>query len=98
MEYEVRTTEDFDAWLNGVSDPVAQRAIATRLVRVAGGLFGHVETVGGGVSELKVDVGQGYRAYYTIRQRTVVFMLCGGDKSTQKRDIKRAKEMAAQID
>lgn len=97
MSYTVNQTEEFEAWLDGLRDTVAQKAIAKRLVRVAAGLFGDHDSVGDGVSELRVHVGAGYRAYYTIRQQTVVFMVWGGDKSTQKRDITKAKEIAAQI-
>ena len=97
MQYEVRQTSEFESWLDGLTDPIAQRAVATRLVRVAGGLFGDVKLVGKNVSELRIDVGQGYRAYFTIKGRTVVFMLCGGNKSTQKKDIKKAEEMAADL-
>jgi putative addiction module killer protein len=55
-----------------------------------------VEPVGEGVSEMRIFTGPGYRLYYTIRQSTIIFMLCGGDKSSQKRDIKKAKDLAKQ--
>jgi putative addiction module killer protein len=97
VQYEVRQTAQFEAWLDSLTDPIAQKAISRRLVRVAGGLFGDVAPVGNGVSELRIHVGAGYRCYFTIRQRTIVFMLCGGDKSSQKRDIKDAKAMAADL-
>lgn len=97
MSYDVRQTEEFRLWLDDLTDRVAQKAIAKRLVRVAGGLLGDVASVGGGVSELRIHVGAGYRAYYTIRERTVLFVLCGGDKSTQQRDIVRAQQLAAAI-
>lgn len=72
-----------------------KKAIARRLVRLQGGLFGDAESVGDGVYELRFDIGPGYRAYYTIEQRKIIIMLRGGDKSTQKRDITKAKEMIA---
>ena len=62
-----------------------------RLDRVAEGNFGDHRSIGGGVSELRINRGPGYRVYYTIRQRTVVVLLCGGDKASQKRDIEIAK-------
>ncbi len=98
MDYEVRQTDEFETWLDGLADAVGKEAIATRILRVRRGLFGDSASVGGGVSEMRVHVGPGYRAYYTIRGRTIVFMLCGGNKSTQKKDIKNAKEMAAQLE
>lgn len=98
MAYEVKQTEAFETWLGGITDPIAQKAIARRIVRIAGGLFGDVKSLGDGVSEIRIDVGQGYRAYYTIIGQTVVFMLYGGTKSTQRRDIAKAKEMAGDIE
>jgi putative addiction module killer protein len=61
------------------------------------GLKGDTKSIGDGVSELRIDCGPGYRAYYTERQRTLVVILCGGDKSSQDRDIKRAKALAKEI-
>ena len=98
MDYEVRQTDEFEAWLDGLADAIGKEAIATRILRVQRGLFGDSGPVGGNVSELRVHVGPGYRAYYTVRGRTIVFMLCGGDKSTQKKDIKKAKDIAAQLE
>lgn len=95
MNYEVRTTPEFDAWLDGLADDLAREKIAARLIRVGLGNFGDHAPVGQGVSELRVHYGPGYRAYYTIRERTVVFMLRGGDKSTQDKDIKNAKKDAS---
>ena len=98
MAYRVRQTEDFEQWLDGVTDPIAQKAIARRIVRVEGGLFGDVKSLGDGVSEMRIDVGQGYRVYYTVIGKVVVFLLYGGTKSTQRRDIAKAKEMADDIE
>lgn len=97
VEYEVVTTEIFDGWLDALTDPVATRAIAKRLVRVGAGLFGDVEAVGDGVSELRFHIGPGYRIYFTIRGRKLVILLCGGNKSSQQKDIRRAKEIAADL-
>lgn len=90
-------TEIFEAWIKGLRDRRAKFTILSRLERIEDGNFGDHRTVGRGVSELRVDVGQGYRVYYTIRQRTVVILLCGGDKSSQRRDIRRAQRMAAEV-
>ena len=68
-----------------------------RIDRMEEGNFGDHWSVGGGVSELRVNVGEGYRIYYTIRQQTVVILLCGGDKTSQQRDIRRAQQMARDI-
>jgi len=75
-------------------DRKAVVAIAKRLGRAKLGNFGDLEPVGGGVSEMRIFIGPGYRLYYTMRQTTIIFMLCGGDKSSQKKDIKKAKELA----
>lgn len=63
----------------------------------ARGNFGDAASVGHGMSELKINIGPGYRVYYTIRRQTVVILLCGGDKSTQDKDIKRAKKLAKEV-
>ena len=97
MEYEIVNTEVFDKWAASLRDRRAAGAIAKRLTRVAGGSFGDAASVGHGVSELKINIGQGYRVYYTIRRQTVVILLCGGEKSTQDKDIKRAKKLAKEV-
>lgn len=95
--YTVVTTDEFDEWLAALSDSRARGAIVERLVRMQSGLFGDAKSVGGGVSELRVDVGPGYRIYYTVRERIVVVVLCAGPKKSQKRDMDRAREIAAGI-
>lgn len=79
-------------WLDTVTDPVAYAAVQTRTDRLQRGLFGDCEPVGEGVWELRIDTGPGYRVYYARSGKRVVLLLCGGDKRTQKADIKRAKE------
>lgn len=93
MEYEVRTTGLFLVWLGGLTDTIAQEAIFARITRLRRGLFGDRRSVGDRVSELRVDVGQGYRLYYTMRGRAIILLVCGGGKKTQKEDIRRAEEM-----
>jgi putative addiction module killer protein len=78
-------------------DPSAHGRILARLFRVSQGNLGDVEAVGGNVSALRIHYGPGYRVYLTRRGREIVFLLCGGDKSTQRRDIKRAKELAEEV-
>lgn len=97
MEYEVRLTAEFADWLDGFADAVAAAAVAERLVRVRRGLFGDHASVGDRVSELRIHYGSGLRAYYTVRGRTIVFMLIGGTKRSQARDIKRAKAIESQL-
>lgn len=87
-------SEEFDAWLEGLKDKAGKAVIARRIERAEAGHFGDCEPVGEGVSEMRIHVGPGYRAYFTRRGEVVYFLLLGGDKATQKRDVKRAKEMA----
>jgi putative addiction module killer protein len=82
----------FDEWLRGLNDQNAVARILARLVRVRLGNLGDCRSVGEGVSELRVDYGPGYRVYFGQQGRTVVVLLCGGDKRTQDRDIRNAKQ------
>lgn len=95
---EVRQTEIFAAWMNGLADQRAAERIAQRIVRLQSGLLGDVKPVGGGVSELRVDHGPGYRVYFVQRRRVLIILLCGGDKRTQQRDIERAKALTADLE
>lgn len=97
MPYDLETTDEYDAWFDRLRDPLAIRAVARNVVKLSGGLFGNVEPVGEGVSELKIDVGAGYRVYFVTRGRRLIVLLSGGDKGSQKRDIRRAKELAADL-
>lgn len=97
MQYRVEFTAEFLEWLRGLKDRRGQEAVTRRLVGVRNGNFGDRASVGDGVSELRIHIGPGYRAYYTMRDRTVVFMLVGGAKRTQDRDIDRAKILASRI-
>ncbi|HEY8251972.1 MAG TPA: type II toxin-antitoxin system RelE/ParE family toxin [Burkholderiales bacterium] len=82
----------FQEWLRGVSDMQAVIRIEARLARLRAGNFGDSETVGEGVMELRIDWGPGYRVYFARLGQVVILLLCGGDKRTQHKDIKRAKE------
>ena len=90
-------SDEFDAWLSGMKDHVGKAQIALRLDRTAKGNFGDCEPVGGGVSEMRIHYGPGYRVYFTRRDAVIYLLLLGCDKSTQKRDIKRAMEMASTL-
>jgi putative addiction module killer protein len=87
-------SEEFNEWLTSLRDHVGKALIARRIERAEAGNFGDCESVGDGLFEMRIDYGPGYRAYFVRRGEIVYLLLLGGDKSTQKRDIKRAKEMA----
>jgi putative addiction module killer protein len=92
---EIRKTEVFAGWLDGLRDIRARARILVRIERLASGNPGDVRPVGEGVSELRIDYGPGYRVYYIQRGREVVILLAGGDKRTQSRDIKTALRLAS---
>jgi len=94
---DVSQTDEFSDWVNNLRDRKARAIILRRISRLALGAFGDVEPVGEGVSELRIHFGPGYRAYFVRRGAEVVVLLCGGDKDTQARDIKRAKELAKEV-
>jgi len=95
---EVRQTAEFEAWLVELRDAKARARIAQRIARVELGNFGDAEPVGDGVTELRIHHGPGYRLYAKRQGPTVTILLCGGDKSTQERDIRRAKALAKEIE
>lgn len=96
---EVVETETFSKWLKALRDPLGRRAVLRRIARIVStDHFGDHAGIGDGVSELRIDIGPGYRVYYTLRGELVVLLLCGGDKDGQERDIRRAKELAAQLE
>ena len=90
---KVRQTETFRSWLDDLRD----RRAAARIDRLKLGNPGDVKSVGGGVSELRIDYGPGYRLYFIRVGQEIVLLLCGGDKSTQDRDIERAKALATDL-
>jgi putative addiction module killer protein len=90
---EIRETAQFSVWLRKLDDGVARGRIAVRLRRLAWGNPGDVTPVGQDVSELRIDYGPGYRAYFCQRGKEIVILLCGGDKRTQRRDIAMAHHL-----
>ena len=94
---EVRQSDVFAAWFAGLRDHQARARITVRIRRLSLGNPGDVKPVGGGVSEMRVDYGPGYRVYFARRGDLVVVLLCGGDKRSQSRDIARAIELAREL-
>jgi len=94
---EIRKTEAYARWIDGLRDVYARARILARVERLAMGNPGDVKPVGEGVSELRINYGPGYRVYYTRRGRDLVILLAGGDKSTQSRDIKTALRLARNL-
>jgi putative addiction module killer protein len=96
--FRVLQTDVFSKWLSRLRDARAKARIVARVDALRIGHFGDVKHLGGGVAEMRIDVGAGYRVYFVRRQSAVVILLCGGDKSTQDKDIARARTMATDLD
>lgn len=94
----VQQTETFVKWHTGLRDLRARMAIARRIERAAAGNLGDTKSVGDGVSELRIDVGPGYRVYFALRAGALVILLCGGAKTTQASDIRRARKLVKEIE
>ena len=94
---EIRYTEAYWDWYEALRDVNVIARIGVRLKRIQGGNMGDVKPVGGGVSEIRIDYGAGYRVYFTMRERQIVVLLVGGDKRTQARDIRLAIELAKMV-
>lgn len=96
--HSIKPLPDFTAWLDGLVDVTVRSVVIARIKRLELGLMGDVEPVGDGVSELRIHFGAGWRVYFTQRGTQLIVLLAGGSKRTQKRDIKRAKSLAAMLD
>ena len=94
---EIRKTEIFVKWLDGLHDIRARARILVRIERLASGNSGDVKPVGEGVSELRINYGPGYRVYYKQQKGKVVILLAGGDKRTQTKDIKIALRLTRNL-
>jgi putative addiction module killer protein len=94
---EIRQTEEYSQWFEGLRDRQARARINVRIRRLSLGNPGDVKPVGAGISELRIDYGPGYRVYFVYQGQTVVILLAGGDKHTQERDIKAALELARNL-
>ncbi len=95
--FTVLQTEEFVSWLDALKDKRAQLRIAARLRQAEAGSLGDWQPIKGDVSEMRVHFGPGYRLYFVRRGRVIVVMLNAGDKSTQRRDIRRALKLASQL-
>lgn len=95
---EVRRTQAFEDFINGLRDAEARVKISARIFRLANGNAGDVAPVGEGISELRLHFGPGYRVYFKQRGKVLIILLCGGDKATQDKDIKRAKQLAEDLE
>ena len=94
---EVRQTDVFTRWFNGLRDRRAAQRIVQRVHRLALGNAGQHRALKAGVSELKIDYGPGYRVYYTQRDGVLIILLCGGNKRTQQADIRDAERLATEV-
>ena len=91
-------TPEFDLWLKALRDQIAKARILAGIRSAEGGNFGDCEPVGDGISEMRIHVGPGYRLYYCRRGKIVYLLLCGGDKSSQRKDVKSAKAILKSLE
>ena len=96
--YEIKSTIVFSKWLSKLKDMKARIAIARRIERMQHGNFGDVKSVGTSLSELRITTGPGYRIYFTKKEEQIIILLVGGDKSTQTKDIEKAKKLLEEYD
>lgn len=98
MKYELNNTKEFSKWLGGLKDTVTKRKILARLSRVENGHFGDFKQIEVNLFELRFFFGGGLRIYYTIRADQIILLLVGGDKSSQNRDIEKAKQLLGELE
>ncbi|WP_233117177.1 type II toxin-antitoxin system RelE/ParE family toxin [Aggregatibacter actinomycetemcomitans] len=97
MMIQIKTTFLFDEWLKKLKNLIAKAKINARIKRLQFGNFGDLKSVNDGIFEMRIDKGQGYRVYLKDQNGILVILLCGGDKSTQEKDIKKAKQLAQEM-
>jgi putative addiction module killer protein len=95
--FDVRQTRTFAEWLSALADRRARIKIADRTERASRGNLGDVKSIGGGVSEMRIAFGPGYRLYFAKRGEALIVLLCGGDKGSQRRDIELAQAMVREL-
>jgi putative addiction module killer protein len=98
VKYEIETTNIFDKWLTGVRDTQHRARIISRFDHIQLGNFGDHKNLGGNLFELRFFFGPGFRIYYTIKGEKIVFLICGGDKPTQSKDIKKARTIMDELE
>jgi putative addiction module killer protein len=98
MKYEIETTEDFDEWFLKLKDKTIKTRLLSRIDRIKNGNFGDFKLLDANLFELRFFFGDGFRIYYTIQNKRIVFLLTGGDKATQQNDIKKALSLLAQLE
>ena len=96
--YEIKSTKIFSQWLMKLKDMKGRIAISRRIERMKHGNFGDVKSLGASLSELRIQTGPGYRVYFTKREEKIIILLVCGDKSTQSKDIDKAKKILKEID
>lgn len=97
MLYDIKTTTIFDKWLKKLKDRGAKIRILARIDRVTHGNFGDVREIDSPLTEMRFFFGPGYRIYYVIQENTIVLLLNGGDKGSQKKDVEKAKEILKEL-
>ena len=98
IDFEIYTINIFDKWLTGVKDTQHRARIVNRFDHIQQGNFGDHKNLGGNLFELRFFFGPGFRTYYTIKEGRVIFLLCGGDKSTQSKDVKKARTIMGELE
>jgi len=98
MKYEIETTPDFDKWRSKIKDKTVLHRFDVRFNRFSNGNFGDFKQIDNNLSELRFFFGSGYRVYFTVRNNKIILLLCGGDKSTQNKDIATAKKLLEQLE
>lgn len=96
--FDVKSAKVFSKWLSKLKDMRGRIAIARRIDRMQHGNFGDAQSVGTNISELRITTGPGYRVYFTKKEEKIIILLVGGDKSTQSKDIEKAKELLKEYD
>jgi len=98
MGYDIKSTETFRKWLDNIKDATAKRKILARFDRIRVGNLGDHKAISANLFEFRMFFGPGFRVYFTIQGHEIVFLLASGDKSTQKRDITKAKKLLSQLE
>ena len=95
--YQLQQTDAFASWLIGLRDVRAQARILARLESARLGNLGDCKAIGSGIREMRIHIGSGYRVYFVQKKQVILLLLCGGSKSSQSRDIARAKKIAHEL-